>query len=273
MNTTKVTIIKYYRNKQTLRLMPLQEVVDSIRNCQYKNEVEELRRVFPLIKGKRGADGTLTAWTQFTKQLPRICFALSMNTTGQNRLIRDYSGLVLLEVNNLTGQDEAEAVRRGAAEMPQTLLAFVGADGQSVKIVCRGELFPSDGGGLPTDMDGVRDFHQNLYERARLIYNGQLGVTIEKLEPLPERICYMATDSQVVYNSLATPIYAHAEKVKDGKQLQASSPQDRNSVTPDHLVSMRTAYEFNLTKALDDAEGISDGDELRHTVLTRLAEY
>ena len=273
MNTTKVTIIKYYRNKQTLRLMPLQEVVDSIRNCQYKNEVEELRRVFPLIKGKRGADGTLTAWTQFTKQLPRICFALSMNTTGQNRLIRDYSGLVLLEVNNLTGQDEAEAVRRGAAEMPQTLLAFVGADGQSVKIVCRGELFPSDGGGLPTDMDGVRDFHQNLYERARLIYNGQLGVTIEKLEPLPERICYMATDSQVVYNPLATPIYAHAEKVKDGKQLQASSPQDRNSVTPDHLVSMRTAYEFNLTKALDDAEGISDGDELRHTVLTRLAEY
>lgn len=95
MNTTKVTIIKYYRNKQTLRLMPLQEVVDSIRNCQYKNEVDELRRVFPLIKGKRGAVGTLTAWTQFTKQLPRICFTLSMNTTGQNRLIRDYSGLAV----------------------------------------------------------------------------------------------------------------------------------------------------------------------------------
>jgi len=82
------------------------------------------------------------------------------------------------------------------------VLAFTGANGHSVKIVCRGELFPNEGGGLPRDEKSTRDFHQNLYERARLICNGQLGGTIEKLDPMPERICYMTADPKVVYNPL-----------------------------------------------------------------------
>ena len=82
------------------------------------------------------------------------------------------------------------------------MLAFTGANGHSVKIVCRGELFPNEGGGLPRDEKSTRDFHQNLYERARLICNGQLGGTIEKLDPMPERICYMTADPKVVYNPL-----------------------------------------------------------------------
>ena len=271
---TRVTIIKSYRHRNTLRLMELGTLAATIRSCEYQEQVNTLRQYYPLMKGHRGKDGTLTAWPQFTKQLPRVCMALEMETRGQNRQVKDYSGAVLLEVNNLPGLAEAEAVRKGAGEMPQTLLAFVGAEGQSVKIVCRGELFPNEGGGLPRDEQGTRDFHQNLYERARLIYNGQLGVTIEKLEPLPERICYMAADPQVVYNPLATPIYAHAEKVT-GQNLQNAQTSDQpgERMELERIVSIRTAYEFNLAKAMDDSEGISDVDEQRHMVLTRLAEY
>ena len=45
-------------------------------------------------------------------------------------------------MNNLTGLDEAEAVRKGTSGVPQTLMPFVGASGRSVKIVCRDELEP-----------------------------------------------------------------------------------------------------------------------------------
>jgi hypothetical protein len=197
-----------------------------------------------------------------------------MVTQRPNRLIKSYSGLVLLEVNNLPGLEEAEAVRRGAAEMPQTLIAFTGADGMSVKIVCCGELFPNEGGGLPDDIEDVRNFHQNLYERARLAYNGQLGVTIEKLEPMPERICYVSADPQIVYNPLAVPFYALAEKATDNHlRLMVQVDRTVGSIDSDRIVSLHTAYEFNLTKAMDDAEGITDPDEHRHMVLTRLAEY
>ena len=269
--TDRVTIIKNYRNKETLRLTDLQQVIDDIRACTYQQAVDQLRHYFPLTGNERSPDGTIVRWMQFTRDLPRICFALEMETKGQNRLIRAYSGLVLLEVNNLPGLSEAEAVRQGASEMPQTLLAFVGADGLSVKIVCRGERFPSEGGGLPDDIDAMRLFHENLYERARLIYNGQLGVTIEKLEPLPERICYMAADPKVVFNPFATPVYARAEQAEKDLSL-ASAGNKAPELTYDRLMSMRTAYEFCLSAAYDDAEGIGDEDEQRHTVLTRLAE-
>lgn len=158
--------------------------------------------------------------------------------------------------------------------MPQTLIAFTGADGMSVKIVCCGELFPNEGGGLPDDIEDVRNFHQNLYERARLAYNGQLGVTIEKLEPMPERICYVSADPQIVYNPLAVPFYALAEKATDNHlRLMVQVDRTVGSIDSDRIVSLHTAYEFNLTKAMDDAEGITDPDQQRHMVLTRLAEY
>ena len=309
---TNVSIIKQYRNRETLTLMGVEQVVEAIRSETFSEQVKGLRRYYPLMNGKRLEDGTYSVWSDVTKDLPRICFACIMEHRRGMRIVKDYTGLVLLEVNNLTGSYEAEAVRRGAAEMPQTLLAFVGADGLSVKIVCRGELFRGtweggtrniggtwEGGTryenspssdisrthlptsprtfetppLPRNHDETVLFHQNLYERARLIYNGQLGVTIEKLEPLPERICYMSADPQVVYNPMAMPIYARAERPTE--QL-VKRPSGIGSVAGssdyDRYVSLQTAYEFNLTKAFDEAEGISDEAEHRHLVLTKLAD-
>ncbi|MBQ7426352.1 MAG: hypothetical protein IJV20_03765, partial [Prevotella sp.] len=139
---TKSTIIKYYRNKETLRLVELQEVADTIRKGEYLEQVDKFRYELPLMTyTHRGTDGSFDGYDGWPKTLPRICFALEQENRKGERVTKGYTGLVLLEVNNLTGRDEANAVRRGAAEMPQTLMAFVGADGQSVKIVCRGELF------------------------------------------------------------------------------------------------------------------------------------
>ena len=73
--------------------------------------------------------------------------------------------------------------------MPQTLLAFIGASGRSVKIVCRGELF---GGGLPVEEEeDIKRFHLNLYEKARMVYNAwsmnttSRRPTIDEIAKLP----------------------------------------------------------------------------------------
>ena len=270
----KVTIIKTYRNKETLRLADLQVVADLIRGGEYQEQVSEFRSVYPIVDFKsRNPDGTLDTLPDWTKELPRICFALEQENRMHERVIRSYTGLVLLEVNNLTGQDEASAVRRGAAEMPQTMMAFVGADGQSVKIVCRGELFPG-GNTLPDSSSDIELFHENLYERARIIYNGQLGVTVEKLEPTIHRICYMSHDADLFYNPLATAIYAKAEKPTDAIAHQPSSmEQTEGRLGMDRYRSMHTVFEFNLSKAFDETEGISDKDERRHAALSLLAQY
>ena len=267
----RTTLIKNYRNKETLRLLELQEVADFIRNGAFKEQVSEFRSVFPLMTfADRNDEGTLTGYVNWPKDLPRICFALEQEHRNGERITRGYTGLVLLEVNNLASQDEADAVRRGAAEMPQTLMAFVGADGQSVKIVCQGELFPG-GSKLPESDADIALFHENLYERARLIYNGQLGVTVEKLEPTTQRICYMSFDPGLVYNPMATPIYAKAEKATESITHQRSTLEQTESY--DRYKSMHTVFEFNLSKAYDDTEGIADKDERHHAILSRLAQY
>ena len=286
---TRVTIIKNYRHKETLRLVDLQVLADTISKGEYTEQVSEFRRVYPLMHySSRRSDGTLEGYVDWPKDLPRICFALEQENRNGSRVTRNYNGLVLLEVNNLTGQDEAEAVRRGAAEMPQTLMAFVGAEGQSVKIICRGELFPqsdtqtsgpfsaekSMDSQIPQTSEDIALFHENLYERARLIYNGQLGVTVEKLEPMTQRVCYMSYDPQVVYNPIATPIYAKAEKPSSQMRYQASTLElTGGQLGSDRYHSIHTVFEFNLSKAYDDTEGIEDDDEQRHATLQRLAAY
>ena len=267
----RTTLIKNYRNKETLRLVELQEVADFIRNGAFKEQVSEFRSVFPLMTfADRNDEGTLTGYVNWPKNLPRICFALEQEHRNGERITRGYTGLVLLEVNNLASHDEADAVRKGAAEMPQTLMAFVGADGQSVKIVCQGELFPG-GSRLPESDAEIALFHENLYERARLIYNGQLGVTVEKLEPTTQRICYMSSDPGLVYNPMATPIYAKAEKATESITHQRSALEQTESY--ERYKSMHTVYEFSLSKAYDDTEGIADKDERHHAILSRLAQY
>ena len=275
MMMTRITMIKKQGSKETLRLMTIEELADLLRQGAFAEQVQRLRTYYPLLQAERNADGELEGQEEYTKSLPRLLFALEQENRQGQRTTLLYTGLVLLEVNNLTGREEAEAIRQGAAEMPHTLMAFVGADGQSVKIICKASPLPLQKGGetepLPTDPATVALFHENLYERARLIYNGQLGVTIEKLEPLTTRICYMSSDPGVYYNPDAAAIFAKAEKPTE-KTLRRASKQP---LSDDHerYITMHTAYEFNMTKAMDETEGISDKDLRRHSVLTLLAQY
>ena len=267
-------MMKKVADKETLRLMNIEELAEQIRQGKFSEQILHLRTYYPVLEIRRNIDGEMEGIEEYTKALPRILFALELENRQGQRTTLSYTGLVLLEVNNLTGREEAEAIRQGAAEIPHTLLTFVGADGQSVKIICQGSQPLQTGGeseSLPTDSATIALFHENLYERARLIYNGQLGVTIEKQEPLVNRICYMSSDPGVYYNPDAAVIFAKAEKPTE-KTLHRAT---RQPLTDDHerYVSMHTAYEFNMTKALDATQGIGDNDLRRHSVLTLLAQY
>ena len=272
----KVTIIKNYRNDRTFRRVELAELAQTISSGRYQKEVAELRYVMPIVNVRRSEDGSFRGHREFSK-LPQICFSAEYEKRDGGQRLVAYSGLVLLEVNNLRDLEEAEAVRAGAGRMPQTVMAFVGVDGRSVMIVCRGELFPDsrrdDSEQLPNEEEAMRTFNINLYEQARMVYNGQLGVTVEKLEPTLTRLCYLSYDPDVVYNPLAMPFYAAANVVGKGvvpKKVhqgeQAGNVPGRNRFESLHYI-----YELNSRKAFEDT--YDEPEETRaHQTLTRLAE-
>ena len=269
---TKVTIVKNYRNAETLKVFELSEVIRMIQRCEYAEAIDPVRGISLHTEMKRLEDGSVDGANNFTDKVPRICFASEMENRNHQRMRKSYTGLVLLEVNNLTSYDEAKAIRQGSALMPQTLLAFVGASGRSVKIVCRGELFD---GGLPETEEDIMRFHLNLYEKARMVYNAQLGVTIDKLEPHLERTCYIGADNELYYNPSAQPFYTDTSDL-----MKALKPIQTANQLPDEIVpgrsrfhSMCVIYQYNLSKAYDDTVGIVDEEERNELIITRLAEY
>lgn len=116
--------------------------------------------------------------------------------------MRDYSGLVLLEVNHLSDLQEAVQIRQQAAMMPQTLLAFVGFSGKSVKIVIP---FTLPDGTLPRSPEQVKRFHSQAYLTAVKYYQPQLGRNITLKEPVLQHGCRMSYDPQPVYNPMPSP--------------------------------------------------------------------
>jgi len=283
----KITMIKTYRQTETMRLLELTELLEQIRSAAYDDAVRMMRNAYPVLDLRREADGSMTGASTILNKLPRLCFASELTNRNHQRMNLGYTGLVLLEVNNLTGYDEADAVRKGAGEVPQTLMAFVDASGRSVKIICQGQLFPSDLGEaddsqshskaetLPLDPEAIALFHENLYERARLAYNAQLGVTIEKLEPRVDRTCYMSADRDAVYNPLAVPFYARAEKPSEALSLVRPSSIEKEEVKTgeSRYFTLQHVFEFNLERAYDECEGIADEDERRYALLSAVAEY
>ncbi len=255
-------------------MIDLSEIVRLIQSCEYHDAVMDVMGISLYTELKRQDDGSVWGANNFTDKVPRVCFASVMENRNRKRVRKAYTGLVLLEVNNLTNHDEAVSIRQGAAMMPQTLLAFVGASGRSVKMVCRGELF---GGGLPEGDDDIRRFHLNLYEKARMVYNAQLGVTIDKLEPHLERTCYLGADSDLYYAPMAQPFYTDTSDLEQA--LKPILPQDP---MPDDIVPGRNryaaqcmVYEYNLSKAYDDVTAIypDDTEERDTLIVTRTAEY
>ena len=158
----EMTVLKSSRGAETLRSTTLHTLAEIIRSGEYEKEVNSLRTYYPLMDKTRNNDGTLAGGEDQTRRLPRLCFASLLENRNQQRTRKAYTGMVLLEVDNLQSYEEAAAIRNGAALMPQTLMAFVGANGQSVDIVCRGMLTTTDSEALPQNEDDSRTFHLNL---------------------------------------------------------------------------------------------------------------
>ncbi|MBO5626221.1 MAG: hypothetical protein J5953_10580 [Prevotella sp.] len=209
----KVSLLKIARKKVVIKRVELKELAEMIRKNPEDSKVFNLRLNYQFLKPQRMSDGQITIDDQqHTVNLPRILFAAEcMNYKEMQKGLR-YNGLVVVEVNALKTYEEAVAVRSQAARMDETVMAFLGASGKSVKIVCRGELFGKETSSLPEKENEIRQFHKNLYETARRAYQNQFGFDIEYLEPTLERTVYMSADPEIYYNLNARPFKADTEK-------------------------------------------------------------
>ena len=207
----KISYLKVSRKKEVIKRLELSELADMIRKGPDESKVFNVRLNYQFLKPQRMNNGQIIIDDQqHTVNLPRILFAVECMNYKEMQKGLKYNGLVVVEVNGLKTYEDAVVVRNQAARMDETVMAFLGGSGKSVKIVCRGEMF--EGKELPTKEDEMRQFHKNLYETARRAYQNQFGFDIEYLEPTLERTVYMSADPEMYFNPDARPFKADTEK-------------------------------------------------------------
>ena len=266
----KITMIKTKGTKETLSRMELGDVINQIATGEYIDEVHRLRELYPLIRTTRTEDGQIRSDFDLKLTLPRLCFATEAQQQKGERKTLAYTGLLVLEANNLADYDEAIMIRDKAARLPQTLLTFLGASGRSVKIVCRGELYqdakpsptpiansaaPTPSLTLPTTEEDIQRFHLNLYKTARKAYNAQLDITLDALEPRLDRTVYMSADPDLRYRPLAVPFYVDPTDEEPQKEpsLTESNRELEHALMPGR--SLKQTYVLNYQFIVSDVMG------------------
>lgn len=247
----KVTVYKRKGNKETVVREELLKVVEAIATGEHISEIHRLRQYYHLMSPRWTEDGRMKTNLDFKMNLPRLCFAAEIDKYRKEHRVLKYNGLMVLEANNLLDYDEAIRIRNDAARLPQTMLAFLGASGRSVKIVCRGELLPDNGGGLPTSEEDLEKFHKALYATARKAYNAQLEITIDAIKPLIHRTVYMSVDPELRYREQAVPFYI------DLHEKEPTAPATIDNDLEHYLMPGRTVkrtyilnYQFVLSEVM-----------------------
>ena len=176
------TLCYLMRGQQREREMSAGEWCELLRGDKYEHTVATLRKAVALFGDRH--EGELAG----VRALPdvRLC-------AGD-----DYRGMVVLTLPVADGVSWQQ-LRKGVALLPQTLLAFRGSSGRTLKVVCRATL---PDGSLPVTVANSRLFRQHALALAARFYEGQTG--IRALIGDGGRRCRMSHDAETYYNEYAT---------------------------------------------------------------------
>ena len=194
----KITLIRKEETVVAQRTVKLETVLENMKTETKTCPVSALRRTLKFS----GGSGHVTA----VDKLPRILFSVELGKSKEISVMKAYHGLVLLSVKGFTGVEEAARLRDTLSGLPQTMIAFVGSSGRSVKILVP---FLRPDGSLPVTVEEAGFFHAHAYQWAVNFYRGQLlaehrDVTLEN--PVPEQSCRYSFDPGLYFNPDAYPI-------------------------------------------------------------------
>ena len=246
-----VTLLKKDGKKEVINRVEVATMANAIKGGMIENTVRHTREVYHLMNPHRLPDGQVSVQWEGGLKLPRICFAADYIRRKGELQMMAYNGLVVLEINDLQTYEKAVEIRELAKMLPETMMCFLGGSGRSVKIVCRGELYPGGSAKLPSEEKDIRKFHLNIYNTARRAYQNQFGFDIQFLEPRLDRTVYMSSDPEMSFNAEARPFYADTESHDIPQPVVISREED-------YLMPGRTVtrtYHLNWTFIVETVMG------------------
>ncbi|MBV3638423.1 MULTISPECIES: BT4734/BF3469 family protein [Bacteroides] len=267
----KITLIRHDKEsgKEMLTVCDAGVLIEKMKSETKAGYVTGLRTVLPELEGTH-------AMYEHIDKLPRIYPALEYaRTKDGGRKMKQYNGLLQLEVKKLAGLGEADLVKRQAMLLPQTFAAFCGSSGKSVKIWVR---FALPDGNLPKREQEAMLFHAHAYRLAVSCYQPLLPFPITLREPSLTQSCRMTLDEQPEYNPAAVsfcleqPFSMPGEETFRQRRLAEKNPLLRMEPGYETSQTFVMLFESALDKAFRELENWRRGDDLQ-PLLVHLAEH
>jgi len=263
----RITLVRDDGKVNTMRTLRIEQLVEQMKVETKTQSVSKMREVLPfMLPGDKN---------DYVQKVPKLIPAAAFFRKGGITTMSEYNGIVMIQVNNLSGRMEADEVKERVKELPQTYLAFTGSSGKSVKVWVR-FTYPNDH--LPTTSEEAELFHAHAYRLAVKFYQPQLPYDIELKVPSLEQYCRLTFDPHLYFNPEAMPIYMKQPAAMPGEvtyreRVQTeTSPLQRLAPGYEKCNALSVLFEAAFARALDEETDYQpEGD--KQSLLINLAGH
>ena len=264
----KIGVIRQEKATEVYSTCSIETFLERAKKENKGRYISQLRDKLPSLQGSG-------ARFVHIDRIPRICPVAEFRRTQDGSWkFKRYNGVVLVEVDNLSGLAEAEFVKQKAALLPQTFAALVGASGRSVKIWVR---FSLPDGTLPATEEQASLFHAQAYQVAVQCYQPLIPFPVTLKEPSLRQGFRMTVDEAPYYHPEAAAFCLEQPVgLSDGtsfreQKLAEKNPLARMEPSYDSYHTLTVMFQAALRRALETLEHWRRGDDLT-PLLAPLAE-
>ncbi|MBQ3610031.1 MAG: DUF3874 domain-containing protein [Bacteroidaceae bacterium] len=264
----KIGVIRQEKATELYSSCSMETFLERVKKENKGRYISQLRDKLPSLQGSG-------ARFVHIDRIPRICPVAEFRRTQDGSWkFKRYNGVVLVEVDNLSGLAEAEFVKQKAALLPQTFAALVGASGRSVKIWVR---FSLPDGTLPATEEQASLFHAQAYRVAVQCYQPLIPFPVTLKEPSLRQGFRMTVDEAPYYHPEAAAFCLEQPVgLSDGtsfreQKLAEKNPLARMEPSYDSYHTLTVMFQAALRRALETLEHWRRGDDLT-PLLAPLAE-
>ena len=263
----KIGVIRQENATEVCSVCSMETFLEKVKKETKGKYISLLRESLPSLQGSSGRFIHLD-------KIPRIYPVAEYRHTADEWKFKRYNGIVLVEVNQLSGLADAEFVKSKAALLPQTLAAMVGSSGRSVKIWVR---FSLPNGSLPETEEQASLFHAQAYRVAVQCYQPLIPFPITLKEPSLRQSFRMTVDEAPYYHPEAAAFCLEQPMgLSDGtsfreQKLAEKNPLARMEPSYNSYHTLTVMFQAALRRALDTLEDWRRGNDLT-PLLAPLAE-
>ena len=263
----KITLVRDDGKVKTLRTLKMELLLEQMKTEVKTQPVSKMREVLRYTLPGNSIEEV--------RKVPKVMPAAAFVRKEGVMTLNEYNGIVMMEVNNLSGRAEADEIKELVKELPQTYLAFTGSSGKSVK---EWERFTYSDDRLPTLREQAELFHAHAYQTAVKYYQPQLPFDIELKEPSLEQYCRLTYDPELYFNPKAMPIYMKqpvslpSETTFIKRTRETDSPLQRMAPGYENYEALSVLFSAAFNRALEELDGYREGDDLQ-PLLVCLAEH